>query len=70
MKRKLDFNNRATDQVAIHNKINEMEREREVEKRKEDISKRRTNIIGFFITCIIFFWFDFPIFIVSFYRSI
>ena len=49
MKRKIDFNNRATNQVAIHNKINEMEREREAEKRKEDISKRRTNIIGFFI---------------------
>ena len=53
MKRKLDFNNRATDQVAIHNKINEMEREREVEKRKEDISKRRTNIIGFFIILVL-----------------
>jgi len=53
MKRKIDFNNRATNQVAIHNKINEMEREREAEKRKEDISKRRTNIIGFFIILVL-----------------
>jgi len=44
MKRKIDFNNRATDQVAFHNMINE----KDEEKRKEKKSKRRNNIISFF----------------------
>ena len=44
MKRKIDFNNRATDQVAFHNMMNE----KEEEKRKEKKSKRRNNIISFF----------------------
>ena len=34
MKRKLDFNNRATDQVAIHNKINEINKEKEKERKE------------------------------------
>ena len=44
MKRKIDFNNRATDQVAFHNMINE----KDEEKRKEKKNKRRNNIISFF----------------------
>ena len=44
MKRKIDFNNRATDQVAFHNMMNE----KDEEKRKEKKSKRRNNIISFF----------------------
>ena len=41
MKRKIDFNNRATDQVAFHNMINE----KDEEKRKE--KKIREEIISF-----------------------
>ena len=52
MKRKLDFNNRATDQVAIHNKINEINKEKEIE-RKEKIKKRRYNIIAFFVILVL-----------------
>ena len=44
MKRKIDFNNRATDQVAFHNMMNE----KDEEKRKEKKNKRRNNIISFF----------------------
>ena len=44
MKRKIDFNNMATDQVAFHNKMNE----KDEEKIKEKKSKRRNNIISFF----------------------
>ena len=48
MKRKIDFyNNRATDQVAIHNKINEINKERE-EERKNIISKRKVVSLPFF----------------------
>ena len=49
MKRKIDFNNRATDQVALHNRI----KEKEDEKRKKNISKRRNNITAFFIILIL-----------------
>ena len=49
MKRKIDFNNRATDQVALHNRI----KEKEDEKRKKNISKRRNNIIAFFIILVL-----------------
>ena len=52
MKRKLDFNNRATDQVAIHNKINEINKEKDKE-RKEKIKKRRNNIIAFFVILVL-----------------
>lgn len=53
MKRKIDFNNRATDQVAIHNKINEINKEREEERRKNIISKRKSSIIAFFFILVL-----------------
>ena len=37
MRRKINFNNRATDQVAIHNKINEINKEREEEKKRKKV---------------------------------
>ena len=54
MRRKINFNNRATDQVAIHNKINEINKEREEEKkRKYIISKRKSSIIAFFFILVL-----------------
>lgn len=45
MRRKINFNNRATDQVAIHNKINEINKEREEEK-KENILSVKEKVVS------------------------